>query len=339
MRAFRLTAPHLDGLRRSDEPVPELAQNEVLVKMRAASLNYKDGFYLNGEEGIQLPRATIPLSDGAGEVVAVGPLVRRFAVGDRVVGNFVQDWIYGPIPAHAVDSSTTLGHGIDGVLAEFRTFHEEGLVRLPQNLTYEEAATLPCAAVTAWNAVRNVRAWETVLITGTGGVALFALQFASALGAKTIIISSSDEKLARAKHVGADHVVNYKNDPDWHLRARELTGGRGVEHVVDAVGPDTLERSIAATAREGTVHFVGLMNPKGALNPMLILGGTVNLRGVRVGSRKLFEEMNAFIERHDIHPVIGKRFAFEYSREAFEQQVRGAPFGKIVIDIAGDRHA
>ncbi|MCS4095726.1 NAD(P)-dependent alcohol dehydrogenase [Rhizobium sp. BK176] len=319
--------------------MPELAQNEVLVRMQAASVNYKDSFYLNGEDGTQLSRATIPLSDGAGEVVAVGPLVRRFAVGDRVVGNFVQDWIYGPIPSHAVDSSTTLGHGIDGVLGEFRAFHEEGLVRLPENLNYEEAATLPCAAVTAWNAVRNVRAWETVLITGTGGVALFALQFANALGAKTIVISSSDEKMARAKDVGASHVVNYKNEPDWHLRARELTGGWGVEHVVDAVGPDTLERSIAATAREGTVHFVGLMNPKRVLNPMLILGGTVNVRGVRVGSRKLFEEMNAFIERRDIHPIIGKRFAFESSRDAFEQQVRGAPFGKIIVDIEGDRQA
>lgn len=332
-RTYRLTAPSLESLQLSSENVPDLGAHEVLVRMRAASLNYKDNFYLAGDQGIKLPRPTVPLSDGAGEVVAVGERVDRFVVGDRVAGNFVQDWLYGVLGDHAAGSSTTLGHGIDGTLAEYRVFHQEGLVTLPDNLSYEEGATLPCAALTAWNAVRGVRAGENVLVLGTGGVALFALQFARALGATTIVTSSSDAKLSRATAVGADHVINYQRNPDWHKAARELTGGRGVDHVVDTVGPDTLERSLLATRREGTVHLVGLINPAGKIDPMLILGGTVTLRGVRVGSRQLFEEMNAFIEKKDIHPLIGHRFSFDNAKDAFAQQLKGPDFGKIVVLI------
>ncbi|SDC92477.1 NADPH:quinone reductase [Cupriavidus sp. YR651] len=333
MRAYRLTAPHLDSLQVSEEAIPIAEPHEVLVKMHAASLNYKDTFYIAGDNGIRLPRPTVPLSDGAGEVVAVGSRVNRFVPGDRVAGLFVQDWLYGPIPKHAADSSTTLGHGIDGTLAEYRLFNQEGLVHLPKNLSYEEGAALPCAAVTAWNAVRDVRSSQTVLILGTGGVALFALQFAKALGAKAIVTSSNDVKAKQAIKAGADHVVNYRRNPDWHKEIRLLTDGSGVDHVVDTVGPDTLEQSVQAATREGTVHFVGLMNTKGAINPMQILGGTVTVRGIRVGSRQLFEEMNTVIERHDLHPIIGNRLPFENARQAFEQQVRGAPFGKIVINI------
>ncbi|HEY8879443.1 MAG TPA: NAD(P)-dependent alcohol dehydrogenase [Roseateles sp.] len=332
-RTYRLTAPSLDGLHPFTESLPDLGAHEVLVRLRAASLNYKDNFYLAGDQGIRLSRPTVPLSDGAGDVVAVGERVDRFRVGDRVVGNFVQDWLYGPLADHAADSSTTLGHGIDGTLAEYRVFNQEGLVTLPANLSYEEGATLPCAALTAWNAVRGVRAAETVLILGTGGVALFAMQFARSLGATTIVTSSSDDKLARAAAAGADHLINYQRDPEWHLAARELTGGRGVDHVVDTVGPDTLERSLRATRREGTVHLVGLINPVGTVDPMLILGGTVTLRGVRVGSRQLFEEMNAFIEKKDIHPLVGHRFSFDKARDAFAQQLKGSDFGKIVVYI------
>lgn len=333
MLAYRLTAPDLNALHLFDEAIPEPGPTEIIVRMRAASLNYKDTFYLAGDKGIRLPRPTIPLSDGSGEVIAVGSHATRFSVGDRVVGNFVQDWLYGSIPEHAVDSRTTLGHGIDGCLAEYRAFNEQGLVRLPANLSFEEGATLPCAALTAWNAVRDVRAWETVLILGTGGVALFALQFAKALGAKAIVTSSSDAKLARAADVGADQVVNYRENPDWHQRVRKVTGGRGVEHVVDTVGPDTLERSIAATGRDGHVHLVGLINSAGSVNPLSILGGMVSVRGVRVGSRKLFEEMNALIERKDIHPIIGHRYALDDAKAAFTRQLDGPDFGKIVVNI------
>ena len=333
MLAYRLTAPDLDALHVSNEPMPEPGPTEIIVKMRAASLNYKDTFYLAGDKGIRLPRPTIPLSDGSGEVVAVGSHATRFSVGDRVIGTFVQDWLYGSIPAHAVDSRTTLGHGIDGCLAEYRAFDQQGLVLLPANLSYEEGATLPCAALTAWNAVRDVRAWETVLILGTGGVALFALQFAKALGAKVIVTSSSDAKLARAADLGADHLVNYRNNPEWHEQVRQLTGGQGVEHVVETVGPETLQRSIAATARDGQVHLVGLINPAGSIDALSILVGMVKVRGVRVGSRKMFEEMNTFIERKNIHPVIGHRYAFDDAKAAFSRQIDGPDFGKIVVNI------
>jgi NADPH:quinone reductase-like Zn-dependent oxidoreductase len=333
-RTYRLTASNLDSLQLFAEPARPIDAYEVLVRMRAASLNYKDNFYLAGDKGIQLPRPTIPLSDGAGEVVAIGGSVTRFKVGDRVAGNFVQDWLYGPIADHAADSSTTLGHGIDGTLSEYRVFNQEGLVKLPSNLSFEEGATLPCAALTAWNAVKDVRSSETVLILGTGGVALFALQFVKALGAKAIVTSASDEKLAKASNAGADHVINYVTDPDWHATARTLSHGKGVDHVVDTVGPDTLERSILATRREGTVHLVGLINPVGKIDPMLILGGTVSVRGVRVGSRALFEQMNSFIEKKAIHPLIGHRFEFSNAKAAFEQQLKGPAFGKIVVTIA-----
>lgn len=333
-RTYRLTASNLDALQLFTEPVRAIGAHEVLVKMHAASLNFKDNFYLAGDKGFQLPRPTVPLSDGAGEVLAVGAGVTRFKAGDRVLGNFVQDWMYGPIADHAADSSTTLGHGVDGVLAEYRVFNQETLVMMPANLSFEEGATLPCAALTAWNAVKDVRSSELVLILGTGGVALFALQFAKALGAQTIVTSSSDAKLALAKEAGADHVINYVRNPQWHEAARAISGGKGVDHVVETVGPDTLERSILATRREGVVHLVGLINPVGKIDPMPILLGTVVVRGVRVGSRQMFEEMNRFIEKKAIRPVIGHRFSFDNARAAFEQQVKGPEFGKIVVSIA-----
>ena len=333
MKSYRLTGPSLDALELFNEVVPDIAPHEVLVKMRAASLNYKDIFYLAGNKGIRLPRPTIPLSDGAGEVVAIGAKVSRFAVGDRVAGNFVQDWLYGSLGEHAADSSTTLGHGIDGTLAGYRIFSQEGLVALPRNLSFAEGATLPCAAVTAWNAVREIRPGQSVLILGIGGVALFALQFASALGATTIVTSSSDAKLTRACAAGADHMINYRSNPDWHRTARELTGGIGVDHVVDTAGPETLERSILATRRDGIVHLVGLIHAGARIDPMLLLQGTVTVRGVRVGSRQLFEEMNDFIAKKDIHPIIGHNFRFEDARAAFSRQLTGPDFGKIVISI------
>ncbi|QGR00139.1 NAD(P)-dependent alcohol dehydrogenase [Paenibacillus psychroresistens] len=335
MRAYRLVAPTLDGLQMNTEKIPEIAPNEVLVKLHAASLNYKDTFYIAGDKGIQLPRPTVPLSDGAGEVVAVGSSVDRFVPSDHVAGVLVQDWLYGPIPVHALNSSTSLGHGLDGNLTEYRVFNQEGLVQLPKNLSYEEGATLPCAAVTAWNAVRDIRSSQTVLILGTGGVALFALQFAKALGAKTIITSSSDAKLARAIEVGVDHVINYRSNPDWHKTVRDLTEGMGVDHVVETVGSNTLEQSILAARIEGMVHLVGIVPPAGKIDPMPVIFGAITVRGVRVGSRQLFEEMNAFIERKNIHPIISQRFAFEDAKSAFIQQLNGPDFGKIVVNIHG----
>ncbi|WP_219836911.1 NAD(P)-dependent alcohol dehydrogenase [Paenibacillus sp. R14(2021)] len=204
---------------------------------------------------------------------------------------------------------------------------------MPSNLSYEEGAALPCAAVTAWNAVRDVRPSQTVLILGTGGVALFALQFAKALGARTIITSSNDAKLARAIEAGADHVINYRSNPDWNTAVRELTGNIGVDHVVETVGSTTLEQSILATRIEGMVHLVGIVPPVGRIDPIPVIFGAITVRGVRVGSRQLFEEMIALIERMDIHPIISQRFAFEDAKSADMQQLNGPDFGKIVINI------
>lgn len=333
MRVYRLTAPKLDGLQMNTEEIPEVAPYEVLVKLHAASFNYKDTFYISDDKGIQLPRPTVPLSDGAGEIVAIGSRVDRFVIGDRVAGATAQDWLYGPITPNAFNSSRSLGHGLDGNLAEYRVFNQEGLVRLPNNLSYEEAATLPTAAVTAWNAVRDVRPSQTVLILGTGGVALFALQFAKALGARTIITSSSDAKLARAVEVGADYVINYRSNPEWHKAVLDLTGNNGVDHVVETVGSTTLEQSILAARIEGMVHLVGIVPPLGKIDPIPVIFRALTVRGVRVGSRQLFEEMNTFIERMDIHPIISHRFAFEDAKLAYIQQLDGPDFGKIVVNI------
>ncbi|MCM3630306.1 NAD(P)-dependent alcohol dehydrogenase [Paenibacillus glycanilyticus] len=333
MRVYRLMSPSLDGLQMVKEDLPEVAPYEVLVKLHAASINYKDTFYIAGERRIPLSRPTIPLSDGAGEVVAVGSGVDRFVPGDRVAGILAQDWLYGAIPAKAYHSITSLGQGIDGVLAEYRIFNQEGLVRLPKNLSYEEGATLPTAAVTAWNAVKDVRSSQTVLILGTGGVALFALQFAKALGATTIITSSSDAKLARAVEAGADHAINYRSHPEWHKEVRRLTEDIGVDHVVETVGSDTLEQSILAARIEGMVHLVGIVPPIGRIDPVPVIFGAVTVRGVRVGSRQLFEEMNAFMERKNIHPILGRRFAFEDAKSAFVHQLNGPDFGKIIVNI------
>lgn len=329
-------AAGIDSLELRDGPTPQPARGQVLVRMHAASLNYRD---LNIAKGSPargpLPTNLIPLSDGAGEVVALGPDVTRVKVGDRVAGLFMQSWLGGEIEPYHVDSSR--GGSIDGVLAEYVVFDEMGIIPIPDHLSFEEGATLPCAGVTAWNALyagKPLRAGESVLVLGTGGVSIFALQFASAAGARVIATSSSDEKLGRARALGASDGVNYRQHPEWHLEVMRLTGGRGVDHVVEVGGAGTLQRSLEAVRVGGQVHLIGVLTGAGDVNPTPVLRRNLLLRGIYVGSRQMFADMNRMVSLHGLRPVIDRVFPFEQARDAYRYQTSQAHVGKVVIRIA-----
>lgn len=337
MRLYRLPkAQSIDDLTLAEADTPEPARGQVLVRLRAASLNYRDlvvatGRYSSGGTRPNL----VPLSDGAGEVVKVGADVDRVAVGDRVAGIFMQGWIAGPISD--TYAATALGGSIDGVLAEYMVFDQQGLVHLPEHLSYEEGATLPCAAVTAWNALfgeRPLQPGQSVLLLGTGGVSIFALQFAKTAGARALITSSSDAKLERAKVLGADECVNHTREPEWQERVRSLTGGRGVDHVVEVGGAGTLPRSLRAARVGGSVHLIGVLTG-GQIDPITIMHRAVVLRGVRVGSRELFEAMNRAIGFHQIHPEIDRVFPFEAAKDAYRHLESQQHLGKVVIRFDG----
>lgn len=316
---------------------PEIGPSDVLVEMKAWSLNYRDlsmlrgGYYRNDKVKTDPP--LIPLSDGAGEVVAVGDAVTRFKKGDRVAGIFFQTWIDGDLTNEQIGSA--LGGALDGVLAEKVVLNENGLVKIPDSLSYEEGATLPCAAVTAWQALSldPVKPGDVVLMLGTGGVSIFALQFAKAAGAETIITSSSDEKLERAKELGADHIINYKNTPDWEKEVLKITGGQGVDNVIEVGGPGTLEKSITSTKVSGRISLIGVLSgqPEQNPSPVMIMLKRLTLQGIYVGSREMFEAMNKTIEEKGIKPVIGKTFEFKDAAESFDYLKSGSHFGKIVI--------
>ncbi|WP_207477101.1 zinc-dependent alcohol dehydrogenase family protein [Arenibaculum pallidiluteum] len=336
MRLYRL--PRTDGiddLTLGSDETPRPARGQALVRMRAASLNYRDLAIAQGRYGTGgVPRNLVPLSDGAGEVVEVGPDVTRVRPGDRVAGIFMQSWIGGEIAES--DRASALGGAIDGVLTEYRLFDEQGLVHLPEHLSFEEGASLPCAAVTAWNALyglRSLQAGETVLVLGTGGVSIFALQFAHAAGARVIATSSSDAKLERARAMGAAEGVNYGRHPDWEKEVRRLAGGRGVDHVVEVGGSGTLPRSIAACRLGGAVHLIGVLTT-GQMDPGMILGAGVTVRGIYVGSRQMFEAMNRAIALHRLKPVIDEVFPFERARDAYRHIEGASHVGKVVIAIA-----
>lgn len=324
----------LDALHIAERPEPQPGPHQVLVKMRAASLNYRDLMVVKGQYNPRMPLPRVPLSDGAGEVAAVGEGVTRVRPGDRVAGIFMQTWLAGELDDAKTKSA--LGGAIDGVLAEYVVFHEDGLVRLPEHLSFEEGATLPCAAVTAWNGLieAGVQPGQTVLLLGTGGVSIFALQFARMAGARAIITSSSDDKLARAKELGAAEGINYRGTPDWDKRVRELTGGMGVDHVIEVGGAGTLPQSLKAVRTGGHIALIGVLSGAGSeVNPLPILMKHLRVRGIFVGSRAMFEAMNRAITVHQTHPVIDRAFAFEDLRAALEHMERGGHFGKIVIRI------
>jgi NADPH:quinone reductase-like Zn-dependent oxidoreductase len=330
MKAYTVAkgATGFDGIKRVERDQPTPGPHQALVQMRAASLNFRDlaivsGKYMRGP----LVRDTIPLSDGAGEVVAVGAAVRTLAVGDRVVATFTQ----GRPPA-------ALGSPLDGVLAELVAFDEDGLLKIPAHLSFEEAATLPCAGVTVWNALthgpRCVRPGDTVVTLGTGGVSIFALQLAKLAGACVIITSSSDAKLERAKSLGADHGINYKTHPDWEKKVLELTDGQGAEHVIDTGGAGTLPHSYLAVGPGGTVNVIGVMTrPDGDLSPYPLMMKFAMVRGIFVGAREHFEGLMRAVAVNRMKPVVDAVFEFDQAIEAFKALKAALHFGKIVIKI------
>ncbi|HXQ26570.1 MAG TPA: NAD(P)-dependent alcohol dehydrogenase [Candidatus Acidoferrales bacterium] len=327
-------ATNLEGLRQAERPEPKPGPNEVLVRLRAAALNYRDHAIVTGKYRYDLNHDTIPCSDGAGDVVAVGASVTRFKVGDRVIPTFFQIWIDGPPPKNRA----ALGAPLDGTLAELISLHEDGWVAMPKGLSYEEAATLPCAGPTAWNALMRagtpIKPGDTVLCLGTGGVSMFALQFARAAGARVIVTSSSDQKIERACGFGASDGVNYKTHPDWEKEVLALTGGRGVDCVIENGGMGTLARSMQCVGWGGKVALIGVLSGReGSANPHDLMFKSASLQGIGVGSRASLEQLIQAVEVNRIKPIVEKTFPFDHAADAFRLQSSGNFLGKIVITI------
>jgi NADPH:quinone reductase-like Zn-dependent oxidoreductase len=335
MRCLEVQKFGLDGLASAERPDPTPGPGEVLVRVSASSINFRDLLMLQGLYNPKQKLPLIPNSDGAGTVTAIGAGVTRFKVGDRVCGIFMQSWLAGP-PAREKLASP-LGSPLDGMLTEQRVLSQEGLVHTPPHLTDEQAACLPCAGVTAWSALVEhgaLKPGDTVLLQGTGGVSIFALQFAKLAGARVIITSSSDEKLERARALGADETINYKSTPDWEKRARELTGGAGVDHVVEVGGGGTFGKSLRAVRIGGTISVIGVLSGAASDATVLpILMQNLRLQGIMVGSREMFEHMNAAIALSRMTPVVDRVFPFDQAPEAFAHMANGAHFGKIVVKI------
>lgn len=327
-------APSGYRLALKEVPRPVAGDNQVVVRVHATSLNRRDLNMLQRDYGDDSGMAgSIPLSDGAGEVIAVGPNVSRFRVGDRVAGIFFEKWIAGAPSEQALLSDR--GGNAGGMLSEAIVTHEDALVSIPPHLSYEEAATLPCAALTAWVGLferGRMQPGQYVLLEGTGGVSVFGLIFANAAGAKPIITSSRDDKLQRAVELGAVGTANYRSDPDWHLTVKGLTGGHGVDQVLDVGGEETLQKALQILAYGGHVALIGGLSGYGSALPtdaLMWINATAS--GVYVGSREHFEAMNAFIAEHEIRPLIDRVFSFEEAPLAFEHMQSGDFMGKIVI--------
>ena len=334
MKAVQIERFGIDELAFNEIDRPTPIAGEVLVRMRASSLNYRDLMMVEGTYNSRLKLPLVPFSDGAGEVVEVGEGVSRWKVGDRVCPIFMQGWVDGELDYSK--SKSTLGGDLDGCLRQYAAFNEAGLVRIPDHLSFEEAACLPCAGVTAWNALMvsgGLQKGDTVLCQGTGGVSLFALQFAKAAGAEVTITSSSNDKLERAKGLGADHVINYREREDWDTVALELTNKRGVDHVVEIGGPGTLQRSMRAVKIGGHIAVIGVVAGKGEFTNVPIFMKALKLIGVFVGSRVMFEDMNRFVTDKSIRPVVDSTFEFDQVRDALELMKSGGHFGKIIVKI------
>jgi NADPH:quinone reductase-like Zn-dependent oxidoreductase len=334
VKAFQIVGSFgLENLKLVELPEPQPGPGQVLVRMRAASLNFRDLVVIKGGYGPRQTLPRIPISDGAGEVAAVGTGVNRVKVGDRVVGCFAPAWIEGPVSQEKVDSS--LGCYVDGVMAEYTLFSSESVLPIPTHLSYEEAATLPCAALTAWNALfvaGHVQPGSTVLVQGTGGVSLFALQFARTAGARVIVTSSSDQKLARARDLGASGGINYKTTPDWEKEVRRQTDGRGADHIVEVGGAGTFNRSLACVSMGGMISMIGVLaGTSGEVRTTLIIFRAVRVQGVFVGSRAMFEEMNRAISVHGLRPVVDRAFPFAEAPAALRHLESGSHFGKVVL--------
>lgn len=323
----------LDNLHVADRPDPQPGVGQVLLKMKAWSLNFRDLMMVTGRYNPRLKLPVVPLSDGVGEVVGVGPGVSRVKVGQRVAGCFMQAWLAGELTDAA--SRSALGGGGPGMLAEQVVLSEDGVVTVPDHLTDEEAATLPCAALTAWNALfeaGDLRPGQTVLVQGTGGVSLFAWQFASLAGARVIVTSSSDEKLQRLASLGgAGGVINYKTTPAWEDKARELTVGVGVDHVVEVGGAGTLAKSFKAVRTGGTISLIGVLTGAGQVDPIPVLMKGIRVQGIFVGSRAMFEAMNRAIALHRMKPIVDRVFGFTEIKAALAHLESGGHFGKVCL--------
>jgi NADPH:quinone reductase-like Zn-dependent oxidoreductase len=326
----------IDSLTLTQRPEPKLGPGQVVIRVKAASLNYRDLLTVKGQYNPKQPLPLVPLSDGVGEVVDVGAGVSRVKTGDRVAGIFAQKWIAGT-PSR-VELRSTLGGPLDGMLAEYVALSEEGIVHVPAHLSDEEAATLPCAGVTAWSALvtdGGVTAGDTVLVQGTGGVSLFALQFAKLTGARVIITSSSDAKLERARQLGASDTINYKTTPNWEKKTRELTDGAGVDHVVEVGGAGTLAKSLNATRIGGHIAVIGVLSGTAtSLDVIPMLMQKLRVCGVMVGSRETFENMNRAIALHQLRPVVDRVFPMADVKEAIRYMESGSHFGKICIRVS-----
>jgi NADPH:quinone reductase-like Zn-dependent oxidoreductase len=339
MYVYPITQFGVDHLERVELPILQTAPGMVLIKVHAVSLNYRDLMMVKGFYNPKMALPRIPCSDGAGEVAAIGEGVNRVRVGDRVCGIFMQRWLNGP--GTAEKSKAALGGDVDGMLAEYVLLDQDGVVRFPEHLSYEEAATLPCAGVTAWNALHHAGEpahaalpGETIVIQGTGGVSIFALQFAKLLGAKVIGTSSSDEKLTRARDLGLDAGCNYKERPEWSGWVSEVTGGQGADRIIEIGGAGTFSQSLRATRVGGTIAQIGVLSGAATSEPLAltpILHKQLRVQGIYVGSRAMFEEMNAAIATDRLRPVIDRVFGFDQVRKAFLHMQSASHFGKIVI--------
>jgi NADPH:quinone reductase-like Zn-dependent oxidoreductase len=329
----------VDHLKRMELPKLQIAPGLVLIRVHAVSLNYRDLMVVKGLYNPKMALPRIPCSDGAGEVVAIGEGVNRVKVGDRVCGIFMQRWLDGSLTAEK--SKAALGGDVDGMLAEYVLLGQDGVVPFPEHLSYEEAATLPCAGLTAWNALHYAgepadpaRPGDTVVIQGTGGVSIFALQFAKLLGAKVIGTSSSDEKLARVQSLGLDAGCNYKERPDWAKWVGEMTQGLGADRVIEVGGAGTFGQSLRAARVGGVIAQIGVLSGASTTDPVAltpILHKQLRVQGIYVGSRAMFEKMNASIAKTGMHPVVDRVFPFDHAREAFLYMESASHFGKIVI--------
>lgn len=326
-----------DNLVQVERPDPTPGPGQVVVRVTATSINYRDVLMVRGHYNPRQPLPLVPLSDGCGEVVAVGEGVDRVAVGDRVIGSFLQGLISRPGDREGTYLKTTLGGPLDGMLAERVLLSAEGVVKVPEHLSDVEAATLPCAALTAWSALieqGNLRPGDTVVLQGTGGVSIFALQIARAIGARVIITSSSDVKLERARQLGAHHAINYKNTEAWGKAVRELTNNIGADHVVEVGGAGTLAQTLRAVRPGGHVSIIGVLaGGKGEVNLTPVLMRNIRLQGVLVGSRDELENMCRFFEVEELQPVVDEVFGFGEAREALEYVAAGKHFGKVCIAV------
>ena len=333
MRAWQISSFGIDSLEFVERPTPTPGPSEVLVGVRAISFNYRDLLVIKGKYNPRMKLPRIPCSDGAGEVVAVGTGVTAWKPGDRVAGIFMQNWLDGQLTP--VRAKGALGGDVDGMLADYVVLKETGVVGIPEHLSYQEAATLPCAAVTAWNALAagNLKPGGTVLIQGTGGVSIFALQFARQMGLRVLGISSSDEKLERARRLGLGAGLNYRENPDWERWVVEQTGGDGVDLVVEVGGAGTLGRSLKSIRTGGTVAQIGVLTEGTEPLPMAaILHKVARIQGIYVGSRRDFVEMNKAIWLGQLRPV-GEEFHWTQAREVLMRMEEGSHFGKLVLSV------